>query len=99
MNTHIDSNVRHDALLVFEAIDSNPNGDPDNGGAPRVDDETGQGLVTDASIKRKVRDVVARIVSEGGAPAARNGILITAGTALNATCLLYTSPSPRDGLL
>lgn len=85
MNAHLNPNVRHDALLVFEAIDSNPNGDPDNAGAPRVDDETGQGLVTDASIKRKVRDIVARLVAEGDAPAARNSILITAGTALNAT--------------
>lgn len=55
---HLDPTVRHDAVLIFDAIDSNPNGDPDTG-APRIDDYTGQGIVSDASIKRKIRDFVA----------------------------------------
>ena len=49
---------RHDFVLLFEVEDGNPNGDPDAGNLPRVDPETMQGLVTDVSLKRKVRDWV-----------------------------------------
>jgi|SRR5680860_410362 len=56
--THLDSNRRHDAVLLFDVTDGNPNGDPDAGNLPRVDPETMQGLVTDVAIKRKVRDYV-----------------------------------------
>ena len=42
----------------FDVQDGNPNGDPDAGNLPRVDPETTQGLVTDVSLKRKVRDWV-----------------------------------------
>jgi CRISPR-associated protein Csd2 len=55
----IDPTRRHDFMLVFDVIDGNPNGDPDNGNLPRVDPETMQGIVTDVAIKRKVRDYVA----------------------------------------
>ena len=50
-----DPTRRHDFVLIFEVTDGNPNGDPDAGNLPRVDPETMQGLVTDVSIKRKVR--------------------------------------------
>jgi CRISPR-associated protein Csd2 len=49
---------RHDFVLLFDVQDGNPNGDPDAGNLPRVDPETMQGLVTDVSLKRKVRDWV-----------------------------------------
>ena len=49
---------RHDFVLLFDVIDGNPNGDPDAGNMPRLDPETNQGLVTDVSLKRKVRDYV-----------------------------------------
>lgn len=55
---HLDANRRHDAVLLFDVTDGNPNGDPDAGNLPRVDPETMQGLVTDVAIKRKVRDWV-----------------------------------------
>ncbi len=55
---HTDSSKRHDAVLLFDVADGNPNGDPDAGNLPRVDPETMQGLVTDVAIKRKVRDFV-----------------------------------------
>src|SRR5690348_17304225 len=60
MNSDIHLNVtrRHDFVLLFDVTDGNPNGDPDAGNLPRVDPETMQGLVTDVSIKRKVRDWV-----------------------------------------
>ncbi len=53
-----DVNRRHDFVLLFDVTDGNPNGDPDAGNLPRVDPETMHGLVTDVSLKRKVRDWV-----------------------------------------
>jgi CRISPR-associated protein Csd2 len=53
-----DARRRHDFVLLFDVQDGNPNGDPDAGNLPRVDPETMQGLVTDVSLKRKVRDWV-----------------------------------------
>lgn len=50
---------RYDFLLLFDVIDGNPNGDPDAGNMPRIDPETGHGLVTDVALKRKVRNYVA----------------------------------------
>lgn len=49
---------RYDFVLLFDVQDGNPNGDPDAGNAPRIDPETGEGLVTDVSLKRKVRNYV-----------------------------------------
>lgn len=49
---------RHDFVLFFDVQDGNPNGDPDAGNLPRIDAETGMGLVTDVCIKRKVRNYV-----------------------------------------
>jgi CRISPR-associated protein Csd2 len=49
---------RYDFVLLFDVKDGNPNGDPDAGNLPRMDAETGQGLVTDVSLKRKVRNFV-----------------------------------------
>lgn len=49
---------RYDFVLVFDVKDGNPNGDPDAGNLPRLDAETGHGLVTDVSLKRKVRNFI-----------------------------------------
>ena len=49
---------RYDFVLVFDVQDGNPNGDPDAGNLPRIDPETGQGIVTDVCLKRKIRDFV-----------------------------------------
>lgn len=49
---------RYDFVLLFDVTDGNPNGDPDAGNLPRVDAETGMGLVTDVCLKRKVRNYV-----------------------------------------
>lgn len=51
-------NNRIDFVYVFDVQDGNPNGDPDAGNLPRVDAETGMGLVTDVCLKRKVRNYV-----------------------------------------
>ena len=49
---------RIDFVYLFDVQDGNPNGDPDAGNLPRVDAETGMGLVTDVCLKRKVRNYV-----------------------------------------
>jgi CRISPR-associated protein Csd2 len=49
---------RYDFIYLFDVKDGNPNGDPDAGNLPRVDAETGNGLVTDVCLKRKVRNYV-----------------------------------------
>lgn len=49
---------RYDFIYLFDCQDANPNGDPDAGNLPRIDAETGQGLVTDVCLKRKIRNYV-----------------------------------------
>ena len=49
---------RIDFVYIFDVQDGNPNGDPDAGNLPRVDAETGMGLVTDVCLKRKVRNYI-----------------------------------------
>jgi CRISPR-associated protein Csd2 len=56
MNNHVQN--RYDFVLLFDVKDGNPNGDPDAGNLPRLDPETGHGLVTDVCLKRKVRNYV-----------------------------------------
>lgn len=58
---------RIDFVYIFDVQDGNPNGDPDAGNLPRVDAETGMGLVTDVCLKRKVRNYVhvAKELSDG----------------------------------
>ncbi len=51
-------NHRYDFVYFFDVINGNPNGDPDASNFPRMDPETGQGLVSDVSIKRKIRNFV-----------------------------------------
>jgi CRISPR-associated protein Csd2 len=57
-NTSPSVQNRYDIAYYFEITDGNPNGDPDAGNLPRIDPETGQGLVTDVCLKRKVRNFV-----------------------------------------
>ena len=57
-------NTRYDFVLVFDVRDGNPNGDPDAGNLPRLDAESGHGLVTDVSLKRKVRNFVGLVKGE-----------------------------------
>jgi len=57
-------NHRYDFVLLFDVRDGNPNGDPDAGNLPRLDAETGHGLVTDVALKRKVRNFVGLVKGE-----------------------------------
>lgn len=70
---------RLDFVVLFDARDANPNGDPDAGNLPRVDPETGHGLVTDVCLKRKVRNYVG-MVHDNGSP---HRIYFTDGAVLN----------------
>lgn len=76
---YLDIERRHDFLLLFDVTGGNPNGDPDNGNAPRTDPLTGHAWVTDVALKRKVRSFV------GDAYAERDGfeIYVGEGVALN----------------
>lgn len=55
---YTDPERRHEFVILIEAVNSNPNGDPDAGNLPRVDPETMHGFMTDVALKRKVRDYV-----------------------------------------
>jgi CRISPR-associated protein Csd2 len=55
---------RYDFVYLFDVKDGNPNGDPDAGNLPRVDAETGRGLVTDVALKRKIRNFVGLVKEE-----------------------------------
>ena len=54
---------RYEFVLLFDVKDGNPNGDPDAGNLPRLDAETGHGLVTDVCLKRKVRNYIGMVKS------------------------------------
>ncbi len=66
MSLDMNLESRYDFVLLFDVKDGNPNGDPDAGNMPRIDAETGRGLVTDVCLKRKVRNFVS--VSKGDEP-------------------------------
>ena len=55
---------RYDFVVLFDVKNGNPNGDPDTGNMPRMDPETGIGLVTDACLKRKIRNYVDTLKNE-----------------------------------
>lgn len=74
-------NHRYDFVLLFDVKDGNPNGDPDAGNLPRLDAETGHGLVTDVCLKRKVRNFVGLIKNEES----RYGIFVREKSVLNQT--------------
>lgn len=57
---------RYDFVLLFDVRDGNPNGDPDAGNLPRVDAVSGHGIVTDVSLKRKVRNYVGLVKGDIG---------------------------------
>ena len=70
---------RYDFVMIFDVENGNPNGDPDAGNSPRIDAETGYGLVTDVCLKRKIRNYV-ELVKEGEP---KYNILIKPDKALN----------------
>jgi CRISPR-associated protein Csd2 len=79
MNESAPVSKRHEFVLYFDVTNGNPNGDPDAGNMPRIDPETGHGLVSDVCLKRKVRNFVE--ISNGHDP--RHRIYVTEGAILN----------------
>ena len=74
---------RYDFVLFFDVKDGNPNGDPDAGNLPRVDAETGTGLVTDVCLKRKIRNYVQLVKNTNGIPEDGFDIFIKEKAVLN----------------
>ena len=72
-------NNRYEFVLLYDVKDGNPNGDPDAGNLPRIDAETGMGLVTDVCLKRKVRNFVQLTQSDNP----KNKIFIREKSVLN----------------
>ena len=56
---------RYEFVVFFDVENGNPNGDPDAGNMPRIDPETGLGLVTDVCLKRKIRNYVETVKEDG----------------------------------
>jgi CRISPR-associated protein Csd2 len=84
MTKHLDPTKKHDAILLFDCLDGNPNGDPDAGNQPRIDSETRQGLVSDACLKRKIRNYV-ELVGRDETEAAKYKLFVEEGAVLNKT--------------
>ena len=74
---------RYDFVFFFDVKDGNPNGDPDAGNLPRIDAETGMGLVTDVCLKRKVRNYVQITQIRDGKPNDWHDIFIKEKAVLN----------------
>ena len=72
---------RYEFVILFDVVNGNPNGDPDAGNMPRIDAETGHGIVTDVCLKRKIRNYVETV--KEGCPGYK--IYIRQGDTLNIT--------------
>lgn len=70
---------RYEFVVLFDVENGNPNGDPDSGNMPRIDPETGLGIVTDVCLKRKIRNYVETVKED----AAGYRIYIKEGIPLN----------------
>ena len=55
---------RYDFVILFDVENGNPNGDPDAGNMPRMDQDTGLGIVTDVCLKRKIRNYVEAVYDD-----------------------------------
>lgn len=77
MNTPLKN--RYEFVLLYDVENGNPNGDPDAGNMPRIDPETGYGIVTDVCLKRKIRNYVEMV--KGDSPGYR--IYVKEGVPLN----------------
>lgn len=71
---------RYEFVVLYDVENGNPNGDPDAGNMPRIDPETGYGIVTDVCLKRKIRNYVEMV--KGDAPGFK--VYVKEGTPLNA---------------
>jgi CRISPR-associated protein Csd2 len=93
---------RHDILIFFDVTNGNPNGDPDAGNMPRIEPNSGRGLVSDVCLKRKVRDYVAALAPSAPEQANQFGIMVQQGVVLNSVIRAaeehHTREQDRDGV-
>ena len=89
---------RYDFVFLYDVQDGNPNGDPDAGNTPRIDFQTGQGLITDVCLKRKVRNyVMQQRESFDEARQATTNIFIRENAALNKSiAAAYDNPKVKE---
>ena len=86
---------RYEFVVLFDVENGNPNGDPDAGNMPRIDPETGYGLVTDVCLKRKIRNYVETVKED----ASGYRIYIKDGVPLNRSdkeACDYVGVNPKD---
>ncbi|HIH03824.1 MAG TPA: type I-C CRISPR-associated protein Cas7/Csd2 [Methanoregulaceae archaeon] len=82
---------RYEFVLLFDVENGNPNGDPDMGNMPRIDPQTGHGIVTDVCLKRKIRNYTGMVrEGQGGF-----GIYVTEGAVLNTQHRLPYEANPK----
>lgn len=74
---------RYDFALLFDVVNGNPNGDPDAGNSPRIDPETGHGLVSDVCLKRKIRNFICLAKVNNGQPESGYDIYVKEKAVLN----------------
>jgi CRISPR-associated protein Csd2 len=83
---HLDPSKRHDVVFLIDVVQSNPNGDPDLQGQPRVNPNDGHGFITNVSLKRHMRDHAELLGADLPPEEARGyDLLIKAGTVLSQT--------------
>ena len=94
-------NNRYEFIMIFDVENGNPNGDPDSGNMPRIDAETGYGIVTDVCLKRKVRNYINDVYE--GEPG--KSILVKTDKALNTkfteayqACRLKTNEEGKNNI-
>lgn len=88
-------NNRYDFVMIFDVENGNPNGDPDAGNTPRIDAETGYGIITDVCLKRKIRNFV-ELCKEGEVSDDKAfNILVKADRSLNSK---FTAAYEEEGL-
>ena len=92
---------RYEFVYLFDVTNGNPNGDPDAGNMPRLDPDSSRGLMTDVSLKRKIRNFISLTeVDEEGKEKPRFKVFIKEKSVLNhQISLAYESDSVKQSLL
>lgn len=89
---------RYEFVLLYDVENGNPNGDPDMGNMPRIDPQTGHGIVTDVCLKRKIRDYVSIVKDNvpGYSIYVRSGISLNSQHETAEEALLLSKKEKKD---
>lgn len=87
---------RHDVLIAFDVLNGNPNGDPDSGNMPRIEPNSGKGLISDVCLKRKVRNFVSQFPPQSVDNGNQHAILVQQGNILNTEIKKGIDESGKD---